>query len=78
MSNPVIACRNVWKLYGPDPVNFLRELDGQDPGFEALREQGYISAVRDVSLDIRHHGAVRLRQVDTRAVSVASGGHFRR
>ncbi len=55
MSNPVIACRNVWKLYGPDPVNFLRELDGQDPGFEALREQGYISAVRDVSLDI-HHG----------------------
>ncbi|MEM6987484.1 MAG: betaine/proline/choline family ABC transporter ATP-binding protein [Pseudomonadota bacterium] len=52
MSNPVISCRNVWKLYGPDPESYLASLNGADPGFDALREQGYISAVRDVSLDI--------------------------
>ncbi len=55
MSNPVISCREVWKLYGPDPTTYLNGLNGHDPGFDVLREAGYISAVRNVSLDI-HQG----------------------
>ncbi|KGM87534.1 glycine betaine/L-proline transport ATP binding subunit [Roseovarius mucosus DSM 17069] len=51
VSEPVISCRNVWKLFGPSPEAYLRGLTG-DPGFEVIRQAGYISAVRDVSLDI--------------------------
>jgi glycine betaine/proline transport system ATP-binding protein len=51
VSESVISCRNVWKLFGPSPEAYLRGLKG-DPGFEVIRQAGYISAVRDVSLDI--------------------------
>jgi glycine betaine/proline transport system ATP-binding protein len=51
VSEPVISCRNVWKLFGPSPEAYLGGLKG-DPGFEVIRQAGYISAVRDVSLDI--------------------------
>lgn len=51
VSEPVISCRNVWKLFGPAPEAYLGGLKG-DPGFEVIRQAGYISAVRDVSLDI--------------------------
>ncbi|MEM7377029.1 MAG: betaine/proline/choline family ABC transporter ATP-binding protein [Pseudomonadota bacterium] len=53
MSESVISCSNVWKLYGPHPAAYLASLEGGDPGFEVLRENGYISAVRNVSLDIQ-------------------------
>ncbi|WP_417728692.1 quaternary amine ABC transporter ATP-binding protein [Roseovarius sp.] len=51
LSEPVISCRNVWKLFGPAPETYFKGLKG-DPGFDAIRQAGYISAVRDVSLDI--------------------------
>ncbi|WP_297771577.1 glycine betaine/L-proline ABC transporter ATP-binding protein [uncultured Roseovarius sp.] len=51
LSETVISCRNVWKLFGPSPESYLKGLHG-DPGVEAIRQAGYISAVRDVSLDI--------------------------
>ncbi len=47
-----IACRNVWKLFGPDPAGFLARHGGH-PTDAALREAGYIGAVRDVSFDVR-------------------------
>ncbi len=49
--DPVISCNNVWKLFGPKPKEYLASLR---PGksFEEIRQDGYISAVRDVSLDI--------------------------
>lgn len=51
MSAPVLSCRNVWKLYGPKPAAYMA---GVKPGasFEEIRADGYIAAVRDVSLDI--------------------------
>lgn len=49
--SPVISCRNVWKLFGPNPGQYLSNLTGT-PSFEEIREAGYIAAVRDVSLDI--------------------------
>ena len=47
-----ISCRNVWKLYGPAPMEFLREA-GMAPDSETLRAAGYIPAVRDASFDVR-------------------------
>ncbi|MFW8634751.1 quaternary amine ABC transporter ATP-binding protein [Cribrihabitans pelagius] len=48
---PVISCKNVWKLFGAHPEQYLKSLTG-NPGFEEIRQAGYIAAVRDVSLDI--------------------------
>ncbi len=48
---PVISCRNVWKLFGPRPEAYLAGLDPQ-ASYDAIRADGYVPAVRDVSLDI--------------------------
>ncbi len=50
-AQPVISCRNVWKLYGPKPAAHFASLK-PEASFEEIRAQGYIAAVRDVSLDI--------------------------
>ncbi|MGB3388356.1 MAG: ATP-binding cassette domain-containing protein [Pseudaminobacter sp.] len=51
MTDPKIACRNLWKLYGTDPVRFLQRHGGK-PSIEAIRAEGYIPAVCDVSFDV--------------------------
>ena len=56
MNQPKIACRNVWKLYGPDPEKFLAT-HGGNPSTEAIKEAGYIPAVRDASLEV-HEGEI--------------------
>lgn len=50
-ASPVISCKNVWKLFGAQPEQYLKSLTG-NPGFDEIRQAGYIAAVRDVSLDI--------------------------
>ena len=47
----VISCRNVWKLFGDKPQQYLATIDGS-PSYEQIRQDGYIAAVREVSLDI--------------------------
>jgi glycine betaine/proline transport system ATP-binding protein len=47
-----IACRHVWKLYGPAAERFLGGR-AAPPGPEELRAAGLIGAVRDVSLEVR-------------------------
>lgn len=51
MTAPVIACRGVWKLFGADPEAYLANM-APDASFDEIRADGYISAVRDVSLEI--------------------------
>ncbi len=51
MTQPKIACRNVWKLYGPDPEKFLAA-HGGEPSVADVKEAGYIPAVRDASLEV--------------------------
>lgn len=46
-----LACRGLWKVFGPDAVDFLREHGGH-PTPEQLAEAGLIGAVRDVDLDV--------------------------
>ncbi len=51
MSEAIISCRHVWKLYGPDPDGFLKQHDGR-PSDEAIAEGNYIPAVRDANLEV--------------------------
>lgn len=58
MNSPdaVITCKNVWKLFGPNPMQFFSGLDlNANHSFEDIRNQGYIAGVCDVSLDV-HRG----------------------
>ena len=71
-----LACEHVWKLFGPAPERFLRAHPDAAP--EQLAAAGLIGAVRDAGLadprgrDLRHHGPVRLGQVDPGALHVAA------
>ena len=50
--DPVISCKKVWKLFGPQPEQFLASLH-PNATFEQIREKGYIAGVRDVSVDVQ-------------------------
>ena len=78
-----LACRGVWKLFGPRRRGFLRRLR-RPPAPDDVAAAGLIAAVRDVEprgprrRDLRHHGPVRLGQVDAGALPVAPGRADRR
>ena len=48
---PVISCRDVWKLFGPDPQGYLA---GMTPGrsYDEICADGYIAGVKDVTVDV--------------------------
>src|SRR5215470_704204 len=56
-----LSCRNVWKVYGPDPAGFARNggLSGTDRAEmrRRLKESGHLGAAIDVSFDI-HVGEI--------------------
>lgn len=52
-AHPLISCRNLWKLFGHEPVEYLeKKLSNGSVTSDSLQNDGYIPAVRDVSLDI--------------------------
>ncbi|MEM8644956.1 MAG: ATP-binding cassette domain-containing protein [Pseudomonadota bacterium] len=51
-----ISCRNIWKVFGPDPAGFMAKHGGA-PGADAFQSEGYIGAVQDVSFDV-HAGEI--------------------
>jgi glycine betaine/proline transport system ATP-binding protein len=52
-SRPVkLACRNVWKLFGANAANFIRERDGK-ASMADVTAAGLVGAVRAVDLEIR-------------------------
>ena len=50
-TKPVISCDNVWKLFGKNPVGYLKNTP-EDTPYEKIANDGYIAAVRQVSLEI--------------------------
>ena len=50
-ATPVINCRNVWKVFGNEPEKYLSQMP-KDHTFEAIRNDGYIAGVRDVSIEV--------------------------
>ncbi len=47
---PAICCKNVWKLFGQAPAAYLGK--ARDRSFDEIRKDGYIAAVRGVSLEV--------------------------
>jgi glycine betaine/proline transport system ATP-binding protein len=48
---PVIAAKNVWKLFGPDPERYLKSMP-EGRSFDEIRADGYIAGVKDVSVEV--------------------------
>ena len=48
--DPVISCRNVWKLFGKSPAAYVSSAAGKS--YQEIRSDGYIAAVRDVSIEV--------------------------
>ena len=51
MSEALLSCRHVWKLYGDNPERFLDE-HGRAPDLNTIRSAGYIPAVRDATVEV--------------------------
>ncbi len=51
MSEPILSCRGLWKVFGPRAEARLAAL-GPDPSAERLAQAGMVAAVRDVDLSI--------------------------
>ncbi len=51
---PVIACRNVWKLFGAAPEQYLKTMPA-GRSYEDIQSDGYIAGVKDVSIEV-HKG----------------------
>jgi glycine betaine/proline transport system ATP-binding protein len=45
-----LACRHVWKIYGPHPDRLLTQ--GKVPSLQEIRDAGHVGAVRDASLEV--------------------------
>ena len=53
MSNNIkIACKNIWKLYGSNPLDFF-EKHHRNPTHEAIKAEHYIPAVHNATFDVR-------------------------
>jgi len=50
-ATPVIAARNVWKLFGANPEKYLGDMPAGRT-FDEIRADGYIAGVKDVSIEV--------------------------
>lgn len=48
---PVISAKNVWKLFGPSPESYLRNMPA-GRSYDDIRADGYIAGVKDVSVEV--------------------------
>src|SRR5262245_15356108 len=48
-----IACRNIWKVFGPHPERIKASLNGGTSKQEILKQTGHVVAVKDVSFEVR-------------------------
>jgi glycine betaine/proline transport system ATP-binding protein len=49
---PAVACRNVWKIYGPNADKVVGTPTADLPRADLLAQTGCVAAVRDVSFDV--------------------------
>ena len=48
---PKLICKNVWKLYGDKPKDFLKKYNN-NPDQDTIKQNGYIQAIRNASLEV--------------------------
>ena len=53
MSQAKITCRNIWKVFGPNPKRALETLDRNASRAAVQEETGHVVAVKDVTFDIQ-------------------------
>ncbi len=51
MKQPKIQCRNVWKIFGPNPKKILAD-QGKGISAESLVQSGHVGAVRNANLEV--------------------------
>ena len=49
--NPKLICKNVWKLFGNSPKEFLKKYNN-NPDDNVIKKEGYIQAIRDASVEV--------------------------
>ena len=49
--SPKLICKNVWKLYGNKPKEFLKK-HNNNPDPKTIKDGGYIQAIRNASLEV--------------------------
>jgi len=49
--SPKLVCKNVWKLYGDKPKEFLQS-HNYNPDKKTIEENGYIQAIRNATLEV--------------------------
>ena len=49
--SPKLVCKNVWKLYGDKPKEFLQSYN-YNPDKRIIEENGYIQAIRNATLEV--------------------------
>ncbi|MGH2596811.1 MAG: quaternary amine ABC transporter ATP-binding protein [Actinomycetota bacterium] len=52
MSDVIVSCRGVWKVYGPKPEQLIGSPDAMLPRAELLEKTGCVAAVRDINFDV--------------------------
>lgn len=50
-TRPAISAKNVWKLFGPEPEQYLAKI-AADRSYTQILADGYIAGVKDVSLEV--------------------------
>ena len=48
---PVISAKNVWKIFGAHPEEYLAKMP-KDHSFDDIRADGYIAGVKDVTIEV--------------------------
>ena len=52
MSEFIVSCQGVWKVYGPKPERIIGSPDAKLPRAELLEKTGCVAAVRDITFDV--------------------------
>jgi glycine betaine/proline transport system ATP-binding protein len=52
VSDVIVSCRGVWKVYGPKPEQLIGSPDAMLPRAELLEKTGCVAAVRDINFDV--------------------------
>jgi len=51
-ANPEIDCRHVWKVFGPNPAQVIKQISADQTRTQILTDTGHVLAVRDVTFEV--------------------------
>ncbi len=51
-ASPEIVCHHVWKVFGPNPAQIIKQISSDQTRSQILTDTGHVLAVRDVSFEV--------------------------